>query len=163
MLIFGNHAFLFWLPGVFLYIIAYYIGKYWNKVVSDKMMFFLTILLVASLIMRVFVKLIADGSRLYDNVVFEYSQCIFACWIFFFIFWLCSKKNIIKYVAPIAKCCDRYSFEVYIVHNAFLSGVLSFQFLTTSLVLNTITFIGITIVFSIGLYWIANILKGLFS
>jgi surface polysaccharide O-acyltransferase-like enzyme len=161
MLAFGNYAFWLWMPGVFSYVAAYFMGRRRNKTVSNKTMLFLSFLMVAFLAIRMLAKLFIDESRLYDNVIFEYSQCVLAFWIFFFIFWIYPRVKAVRSIAPIAKCCNRYSFEVYIVHNAFLSGVLSFQFLTKSLVLNSLAFAASTIVVSVGLFWASDRLKRL--
>lgn len=160
MLMWGSTAFLFWIPGIIAYMIAYFIGAFLNREFKKKLLFLMTFIMLCSLIVRIITKLYADGTRLYDNVVFEYSQCILAFWIFFFLYWLCERQNnLLKQVYPVAKLCDKYSYEVYIVHNVFLTGALSLRGLTDNLLINTVAFIVLTVSCSVLLHHISTIIK----
>ena len=140
--------------------VAYFVGAFWNREFKNKLLIWMTIMMLFSLAIRVITKLYADGTKLYDNVVFEYSQCILAFWIFFFLYWLCERQNnLLKQIYPVAKLCDKYSYEIYIVHNVFLAGALSLRDFTDNLLINTVVFIVLTIFCSVLLHHISIIIK----
>ena len=142
-----------WLPGVFSYIIAYYLGAFWNKVISHKLYITLSIAMFVSITTRLVMKHLADSnlidSIIYDKIIANYTHCLLAFWIFVSIFYFSSKsKYDLHALYHICKKCDEYSYEIYICHYMFIKGLLSFQFLTSVLFVNVIMFIIITMIFA---------------
>ena len=152
MLTIGTYGYLSWTPGIFSYVIAYYIAGHWNKKISNKAIMLLTALMIASVGLRLGTKGFIDGTNLYNLVIVAYTHCIIAFWIFFFVFWFGQRSAILREkLYSICKFIDPYSYEIYIVHFCLIKGVLSLRNLTGNIAINTLAFLICTAGLSVGL------------
>ena len=110
----GPIGFTSWIPGIFSYIIAYYIGYLWNKKIKDKAVLTLTIVTICAVMVRLITKRFLDTSIVYDCIVAPYTQCIITFGIFFVIYWFCAKnENIQGRLYKLSTWTDTHSFEIY--------------------------------------------------
>lgn len=116
--------------GVITYIMAYYVGAYWNKKVNAKWHVLLTVIMIAATVFRFVFKSYADNIggiyiMLYERVVVGYTHLALAWWIFFTLYGLCDVLHlVIDKIYSIVKYIDKQSYYIYIVHYAFLAGKL---------------------------------------
>lgn len=143
------------LPGVIFYIFAYYFGYLWNKQVHLKFYIILSFLMVITIAVRLILKFEADSGdilvgKFYDRVYVSYSQGLLGFWIFITSYWILNKLPKIRVmIYPAFLKCDKLSYYIYIVHCSFLRGVLNLNQATNSLLVNTLLFLMCTILLSI--------------
>ena len=151
-------------PGVFSYILAYFLGAYWNKIITKKAYIILISAMIISVITRLLGKHLADTNRIepviYDKVIANYTHCVLAFWIFLTIYYLLTNfKRLGDLLYPICKVCDTYSYEVYIFHYMYITGVLSLRTLTSNIAINILLFAIMTCISALFLHYTAAILN----
>ena len=151
------------IPFIFLYIFFYFYSAY-NKKMTSKKYIILSIGMSLSVICRFYFKYLADTrgmfySTIYDRVIVQYTSLILAAWIFFTIYLLCQKFNIlIDKLYSFINLCDKYSFYIYICHQMFLTGVCNVKGVTDNFALDTLIFIAATLFSAIILKFISEFL-----
>ena len=145
----------FWFRDVIFYIFAYYFGYLWNKQVHLKFYITIFLLMVITIAIRLILKVEADAGniivgKIYDRVYASYSQGILGFWIFITLYWILNKFSKIRVmIYPAFLKSDKLSYFIYIVHCSFLRGVLNLNQATNSLLVNTLLFLMCTILLSI--------------
>lgn len=161
----------FWsgLSGVLLYSLAYFIGAFWDKRFSWRTYTLLTVAMIISICLRLIFKHYADVDAgfvedIYRCIVAPYSHCILGSWIFFSIYCLLTpSKKLLDFAFPICKVGDKYSYEVYICHYMFLTGVLSLNSLTGIKSVNVLAFVACTIAFALVLNKVSGFINKLLA
>ena len=157
MLLLGTHMNLIWLPGVFSYIIAYYVSRHWPGKASRRTMMILTLLMLFAVFARFGTKAVIYETRLYDLVIRPYTQCMIAFWVFYMVFMLYDQLgNTGEKIYKICKAVEPYSYEVYIVHYCLIIGTLSVRSLTGNMIVNTIALAAGIVLLSIALKLISK-------
>lgn len=156
ILVITPQAFLVNIQGIILFIGAYFFAVLWEKKITLPNYVILSIGMLSAVGIRLGVKLIADNSgglweRVYERVVVQYTQSILAIWIIFTIVLL---QIIHKSNNSLLNVFGRYSYEIYIVHYMFLTGVFNVNRLSDNLVINTIIFVILAGGFAMALHFL---------
>lgn len=136
--IFINAKLGLYLGYLYTYIFAYYFGYEWKRIIKNKDMIILTIVMIIALVIRFMAKFIIDGSIIYDGIIVIYEQIILAFWIFIAIYFTISKfKKGSNKKSKIILYFDNLSFYIYIVHIMFMTGPIRLMGLTNSFFINS--------------------------
>ena len=163
MLTIDSYEFHVWFIGVILYIIAYLFGEKWREQNSTQYNICLFLIIVLSVGTRLFMRVIADDTAIYNRVIVPYTQCSIGIAGFLILFHFAQNDSIAKVLETnkgILAKCDRYSFSVYIVHYMFITGVLSFQNITSVKCVNVAFAIAAIAAYSVLLNWITKVTNG---
>lgn len=137
--IFINAKLGLYLGYLYTYIFAYYFGYEWKRIIKNKDMIILTIVMIIALVIRFMAKFIIDGSIIYDGIIVIYEQIILAFWIFIAIYFTISKfKKGSNKKSKIILYFDNLSFYIYTVHIMFMTGPIRLIGLTNSFLLDSI-------------------------
>lgn len=151
-------GFMVWLPGVILYMAAYFAGSRWKRKFRIKNVIIFTLITIACVILRIITKIYSDDfggviALIYDRIVVTYTHCILAVWISGAIWFIIDRIGVPpKNGMRVINTLDKYSYCVYIVHQMFLAGVLSAASITTNMFINTLIFLLLTVMGSILIY-----------
>lgn len=155
--IFVNRKVGLYLGYLYTYIFAYYFGEGWKRIIKNKDIIVLTIVMIIALGIRFMAKFIMDGSIIYDGIIVIYEQSILAFWIFIAIYFIMNKFE--KYGNKKSKIIlyfDNLSFYIYIVHIMFMTGPIRLMGLSNSFVLDSIIVFTATYISSIILKYICD-------
>lgn len=109
-----------------IYIICFFIGYAvgrGNKLLMKRQVIYLTLLMMASLAIRLIAKKVFDGTVLYDTIVVGISHTILALWIYVIVSYISSVSNAVDMLSKskIIRYLDENSYYIYITHYFFLS------------------------------------------
>lgn len=149
-------SFTVWIPGIFTYVSAYFVGAYWNKTIRKKDYILFSVLTASCVAARICMKKIADIDLRYEvfytRVMVQYTQMVLAYWICVTVFLICRKyMRIVKQTGGFVTFFDNISYEVYVVHQALCAGALSVMSLANSIIVNLVIFSIITLFVAIAL------------
>lgn len=134
---------------VFLYALAYMLGKHSGKVkLTKKTTIAAFVLLCAAFMCRFIVRLAADGTILYDRIIVGYTQSIAAFCILFIFAKAFETRQPTKFVQTISDI----SFELYLYHYMFVVGPISLFGKTPSWGTDCI----LAAMVSVGIAWMAH-------
>lgn len=141
-----------------LYILAYFIGFYWNsKFIKLKDFICDIILIICALGMRLLGMLVFDGRVLYDILIVGYTHSLLGLGLFFAGFYITSKlKN--EFIDKIISHFDHISYEIYLVHYMLIGGPLSVLF-TNSDIVNCFIVLICTYILALILNKVSNIVN----
>lgn len=159
------------IPNLSCYIIGYFISRrYFNlnyKDDNDKMK------LLNFLIIFTFLSIVSNGIVIYlryvkkvdgmeiGNLMFDYSHMLLGMSLFLIMYWGCKKINLKQ--CNLLNFSDKYSFEIYIVHQFYILGLFSMMNLTSNLVLNILVIIVSIVISAYALKYLTNIILNIFN
>ena len=108
--------------------------------------FFLTI------IIRLAMKILVDGTVIYDLIIVGFTQIIASVCIIIFIKKFNKKSN----AGKILNEMDKYSFYIYITHYFFIKGQCSVMKITSCFIINILIMVILSIIYAICLLWCTN-------
>lgn len=152
------HAFLVNIQGVILYVGAYYFAALWKKKIKPIHYVTLSFVMIIAVGIRLGIKLLADNSGgtwevLYERVVVQYTQSVLAVWI---IFTIVLMEMMRKNCGSLFNMFSRYSYEIYIVHYMFLTGVFNASKITDNFIVNTVIFVILAVSFAVVLHFLSS-------
>lgn len=117
-----------------LYIIAYFIGFYWNSnSINFKNFIYSIILIIFALGVRLLGMVRFDGTILYDVLIVKCTHSLVAIGLFFIGFYMTSKlRN--QFIDKIVKHFDKISYEIYLVHYMLINGPIAVLFSNSSII-----------------------------
>lgn len=153
------------IPNLLCYIIGYFISRrYFNLNYKDKndklkisyITIIFTLLAIVTNAIVIYIRYIkkVEGMEL-GNLFFDYSHMLLGVSIFFVIYWIC--KNINLQQSKLLNFSDKYSFEVYIVHQFYILGRFSMMGLTPILLINILLIAFMIIISAFTLKYLTNI------
>lgn len=147
-----------YLTSIELYILAYFIGLYWNSdFINYRNFIWSIILIVCALAMRLIGRIEFDGTILYDIVISRYTHSLLGLGLFFSGFYITSKlKN--EFIDKIISHFDHISYEIYLVHYMLIGGPLSVLF-TNSDIVNCFIVLICTYILALILNKVSNIVN----
>lgn len=117
-----------------IYIIAYFIGFYWNSEnINFKIFIFACISIIIALFLRIFGMLIFDNTILYSVLIVGYTHSLLGLSMFFIGFYIVKQLKGNKFFNTI-KLFDSISYEIYLVHYIFIDEPISVLFTNYSLI-----------------------------
>lgn len=140
---------------VFLYILSYMIGYYWDSnTVNIKIFICSIITIIISICVRLIGLLKLDGSIFYDIFIVKYTHSLIALGMLFsgiYLVKLLNKHLNSKFIRHI----DSISYEIYLVHYMFIGGPIS-VLITSNTIINCIIVLLCTYLAAIVLHNICN-------
>lgn len=139
-------AYITWLSGVILYIVAYFFLSRYRIKSSISTLVASILIMIACIALRLSIKALADTyggmiDIIYERIVASYTHAILACGIYYSVYFIVERTKIFSNRAmKVVGIIDKYSYYVYITHNMFLAGVLNVMGITNNFLINTILF-----------------------
>lgn len=151
-----NHSTYVLLDPVCFYLLAYYMGrKYQGNNVSLKKAGIALIGIIISFAIRFGIRIIGDGTILYDRIAVPYTQYLAAFGIFIVFAYIF--RNI-----SAGKICRRFcgiSFEVYLCHYMFVVGPVALMHLTSNFTINILVTTIAALIVAISLNKISAVIQ----
>jgi len=141
-----------------LYILAYFIGFYWNSdSINLKNFIYSIALIVCALTIRLLGMIKFDGSILYDVLIVGYTHSLLGLGLFFAGFYITSKlKN--GFIDKVVSHFNHISYEIYLVHYMLIGGPLGVLF-TNSNIVNCFIVLICTYILALILNRVSNIVN----
>lgn len=124
------------------YMLAFYLGTKWERIeVTKKRSILAAIIMCFVFALRIIVRVLADGTILYDRIVISYTQYIAAFCIFLIVAYVFRNKKASRVVTWISSI----SFEIYLYHYMFCVGPVRLFGLTSNWLVNCLAVTVVTV------------------
>ena len=163
-----------WLPGCLVYVVGYYLGYFLIRShvhIKKKLLFCANVgIIFICIAIRLGAKYFLDApqntlsSQFYNHVIVVDTHCCLSiCFFVIASIALQHFNRLRKRLFELTRILSDYSFETYIVHYMFLTGVLSCSAITSNIFLNTFLAIAFIIISTLVLKTMAICFKRFFT
>lgn len=144
------------------YLVTFFIGLLTGRLgikITNRLFVYITVLCIIITGLRFILKDLIDGANYYDRYYALISSAALGIWVFFFVFWVSSRKNsLIKKISEnkAVVFLSGITYEIYITHFWFLNGFWQ----VANYIKNPILADCIVVIFTLVSAYILNLISG---